>query len=251
MNEIYEDILRRLKRNAIIREACFIVFIMCIFVPLVIWQEVHEKGGKTLAGPPEMWLWLGAGAVLSAFFGVRAWRAHKALIAEKAVYEKNSFVTPQRARHLTRGQSRKLMQAARRAEEMKNVKVVYDPKTAAQDTFGVFHSYGAALGALIAVGVGAIVLVLVFLYAYLTYKTFTPTGGMAAAGLVAALGAVVLMCLRWHRLKKRGRIPRELQRRPAGWQRRAEAAVILLMVAGLAYFIAVYGFGRLWHDFLR
>jgi len=251
MNEIYEDILRRLKRNAIKREVCFIVFTMCWFIPAAVWRGAHDGGEEMGAFPPEVGLWLGAGAVLSAFFGVRAWREHKALIAKKIAYEKNSFITPQRTRHLTRAQSRKLMQAARRADEMKNLKVVYDLKTAAQDAPYVFHSHGAALGAAFAICAGVIVLLLVFLYAFLTYKTFTPTGDMVKTGLTAALATVVLMCLRWYLFKTRNRIPRELRRMPAGWRRGAEAAAILLAVAGMAYFIVVYGFGRLWHDFLR
>lgn len=249
MSEIYEDILRRLKRNALKLEVCKVVFGMCLLVGWVMWSDTRSKEMQMREGLGVVWLLIGAALALSGFFGLRASEERKRLRAEKAAYEKNSFIVAQRARHLTRRQSEVLQQKVTDISGIAEAKIVYDRETAAKDAPYVFHSVPAACGAAFAICAVATLLVLVLLYAALTYKSFVPSEGMKQSAAIAALGAVAAMCLRWYRLRKRGRIPRELQR-VSGWYRHAEAIAVLFGVACLTYFIVAYGFGQLMQDFL-
>lgn len=242
MSEAYDDILRRLKRNALKLEVCKVVFGMCLLVGWIVWSDTQSKAmlQEELGA---VWLSIGAALALSGFFGLRASKERKRLRAEKAAYEKNSFVVAQRTRHFTRRQSEMLQQKVTDISGIAEAKIVYDRETAVKDALHVFQSAIAAYGAAFAICAVVTLFVLVLLYAVFTYNYFTPTEAMKRAAGIAAMAAVLVMSLRWYWLKKRGRIPRELQRF-SGWQRHAEAVGILLAVAGLTYFIVAYGFGQ-------
>lgn len=244
MNEFYDDILKRLKRNARVLETCMVVFGMGLCVPVFIWQDIREKGtAMPEIAPAAAIAWVAA-TVASAIIGLRAMKKRKQLKAEKVAYEKTGIVVPQRVRHLTRAQSRKLMQAVSRVRDAANVKVVYNADTAAEDAPYVFQSALAVYGAAMAICASATVLVLVLIYAGLNHRYFSPSDQVKEIARMLALGAVIVMCARWYRLKKRGRIPRELQR-VSGAFRYAEAIGVLAAVALFTYFIAAYGFAKL------
>ena len=247
MSEIYNDILRRVKRNALVLEVCTVVFAMGLYVPFVIWQDIREKATPIPEISPAAAIAWVAATVASAIIGLRAMKVRKRLQAEKAAYEKNSFVVPQRVRHLNRRRSKVLRQKIAGIRDAFKVNVVYDADAAAKEAQYVFQSAPVAYGAVIGFCVAVTVLVGVLFYAGLMYRYFTPSDQVKEIARMLALGAVIALCVHWYGLKKRGRIPRVLQHF-SGWFRYAEAVGVLAAVAFLTYFIVAYGFAKLARD---
>lgn len=249
MNEFYNDILRRVRRNARVLEICAVVFGMGLYVPVFIWQAAHERGASVPEISPAAVIAWGLAMLASAIIGLRAMKTRKLLRAEKAAYEKNTYLVPQRGRHLTPAQSRKLMQAVTRVRDAANTRVVYNADMAAEDAPYVFQSAPAAYGAAMAICAIVTVLVLALIYAGLNHRYFSPSDQVKEIARLLALWVVMAMCARWYRLKKRGRIPRELQR-VSGRLRYVEALCMLAAIAYFTYFIVAYGFAKLALDIL-
>lgn len=249
MSEVYEDILRRIKRYDLLAEICFVVCGMSLFILLALSAILKRMltGGAaaqqflplTVAG-----LIVGlALAIVSAVLGVRAKRHRAAVQAEKVAYEKKGYVVPVRTRHLSRGQSRRLMAAVSHVESIRAMRVSYVPQR--KQPYRV-KSTARVAAFFFWICAGMAVLGISFVYAFFLYLDFVPS---VLTRLISAIGsavAFVLLMLRWRRIRKAGYIPVELRRSSKKW-RGLEAGILAVVVIAAVYYVMAFGAGRVMH----